>query len=751
MTRIPKFSFLSVHQGSKSEKNERSTTNQRTPISGPSSPAFGSMSKAEELLGPSETGGVTQQPEGLGRCHTGRRLRKKCSALSITIAERRFNTSRAYRKAGDAERAKAYMPVHVQADNISMTSSSTDRSVRRKHSASTIDSHYDPAVSPLAISQQTSASSARDMALRKDCPPVVSPLRYTTFQDSAERSRLKKHVPKKKPEIAQRKITHVDLTAFFPQFKPSERPLDSHLKIETATSVMVVNSENNSLRPLGLRSWTGRRIIKVTNPPETTARGRKLYVQADENQRSPALPLASQFLQPAKDVENWLDDAELEDKFDTMGEQTTLQMFIRGDRSSLNSSHDLSDQSSSSVRTMTSQVSPTKPQPQSKPSDQAMPLAAKANTAMNPGHEAQQPNVVHVSKIKHSDLQLESVLALSSSDDSETEARPTTRIRRNSRQRRRTVTTKVPNRPTRPADPKPSTTQQHPLEGNSNQRAASPPPHKPSVTSPQQSPTLPRKHGQPTDQHSTPAYWPPDMIRDHHPLHPSSHPSPLRKKTTTTTTHTDPTRPPSTPTAPSHPSDSSPRSRLSRMMAVSPEEEKLLSLMRHKRASMRKETLSPPTPTIPRPKTADTDRPPSSFFEPDMTLFPKPPNRAPPRRLSSDDLRLGYRSDDDDSPRSSVVSRLIPSPPLSLEEAPLTPASVEEGEGEGGVLGGWEDGEEERYDEFGAEGQVKPGVGRGHARKRTVSSVLCLDGVEERARQREEEEDLAMWGVGRCI
>ncbi|MCJ1432930.1 hypothetical protein MMC27_002288 [Xylographa pallens] len=742
MTKKPKFSFLSAHQGSNSEKNERPSTNQRTPISGPSSPAFGSMSKAEELLGPSETGGGA---EGLGRCHTGRRLRKKCSALSITIAECRFNTSRAHKKAGDAERIKAYTSVHGQSDNISVTSS-TNRSIHKKHSASTINSYYDAAVTPLAVSQQTSASSARDMALRKGCPPVVSPLRYTTFQDSDEKPRPKEHVPKKEPEIAQRKITHVDLTAFFPQFKPSERPLDSHLKIESATSVMVVESENNSSRPTGLRSWTGRRFIQITNPPGTTAKGRKKDVQVFKNERSRVRPLASQLLQPTKDVENWLDDAEVEDKVDTMGENSTLQMFISGDQSSLHNSHDSIDPSSSSVRTMTSQVSPTKILSQSNPFDEATPLPGKANTATIPGHQTQQSNGVHVSKIKHSDLQLESVLALSSSDDdSETEARPATGVRRSSRQNR---STKGPKPLTRPADPNPSKTQEHPLESISKQRLATPPPRNTPTFSPEQSPTLPRKYGHPTNQHSNPAYWPPDMIRDPHPLHPSSQPSPLRKNTATNTTHTGP--PPNAPSTPPSPSTESPRFRLSRMMAVSPEEEKLLSLMRHKRASMRKDP-HPPTTTMPRPKTADTDRPPSSFFEPDMTLFPKPPSRPHPlRRLSSEDLRLGYRSD------SSA-----PSPALSAEEAPLTPASAGEGESEAGLMGAFGDGdceEEERYDEFGSEGQIRPGVGvgtgRGHARKRTMStlgSVLCLDGVEERARLREEEEDLAMWGVGRCI
>ncbi|KAK0514064.1 hypothetical protein JMJ35_003786 [Cladonia borealis] len=53
---------------------------------------------------------------------------------------------------------------------------------RRAGSAMTLRAHYDPARSPLAISQQTSASSARDMALRKGCPEVSRPATHHSVQ-----------------------------------------------------------------------------------------------------------------------------------------------------------------------------------------------------------------------------------------------------------------------------------------------------------------------------------------------------------------------------------------------------------------------------------------------------------------------------------------------------------------------------------------------------------------------------------------
>lgn len=82
------------------------------------------------------------------------------------------------------------------------------------------------------------------------------------------------------------------------------------------------------------------------------------------------------------------------------------------------------------------------------------------------------------------------------------------------------------------------------------------------------------------------------------------------------------------------------------------------------------------------------------------------------------------------------ASDLMPSPATSYENPPTPPPGVfVEGEG---------------YEAFGsptlgfAGGKGGGmGQGQGHVRKRTLSSVLFLDGVEERARQREAE--LALW------
>ncbi|CAD6568306.1 MAG: hypothetical protein ASARMPREDX12_001356 [Alectoria sarmentosa] len=64
--------------------------------------------------------------------------------------------------------------------NADTRSNASSPRAHRAKSFSTLPSHYDSKKSPLSISQQTSASSARDMALRKGYPPISSPLSLNT-------------------------------------------------------------------------------------------------------------------------------------------------------------------------------------------------------------------------------------------------------------------------------------------------------------------------------------------------------------------------------------------------------------------------------------------------------------------------------------------------------------------------------------------------------------------------------------------
>lgn len=95
--------------------------------------------------------------------------------------------------------------------------SSQSKTLRGQESSSTLHSFYDSQKLPLVVSQQTSDSSSRDFALRKDCPVVVTP-----------ESQRKRFFDSSKSRPKSNQGTHwkprTDLSAFFPKPGTGHRP-----------------------------------------------------------------------------------------------------------------------------------------------------------------------------------------------------------------------------------------------------------------------------------------------------------------------------------------------------------------------------------------------------------------------------------------------------------------------------------------------------------------------------------------------
>ncbi|KAL8783563.1 MAG: hypothetical protein Q9213_004553 [Squamulea squamosa] len=162
------------------------------------------------------------------------------------------------------------------------TDSSTDTSSPRPHfygSSSTLRSYYDPARSPLSISQQTSASSARDMALRKGHPTISSPLSQNTSDD----------IPPIDPEDDQPPATHpasaknpacLDLSDLFPQPHISPGPILSCDEVSKSPTQLSYPSSPQSGSVGRLNWWTRRKAkeprSKEAKPPSDDPRLDKL-------------------------------------------------------------------------------------------------------------------------------------------------------------------------------------------------------------------------------------------------------------------------------------------------------------------------------------------------------------------------------------------------------------------------------------------------------------------------------------------
>ncbi len=112
----------------------------------------------------------------------------------------------------------------------------------RSQSSSTLRSYYDPAKSPLYISQQTSASSARDMALRKGYPQTISPVGQDLSKNTAvQRTDTHESDSARDP---QKKQLHLDLSTIFPKPYNSNQSLLSPNKVVRSPSILSVASSN---------------------------------------------------------------------------------------------------------------------------------------------------------------------------------------------------------------------------------------------------------------------------------------------------------------------------------------------------------------------------------------------------------------------------------------------------------------------------------------------------------------------------
>ncbi|KAF7955565.1 hypothetical protein EAE96_004491 [Botrytis aclada] len=143
----------------------------------PSKIASGNLSKAEQIL-------------GTGTIESGdwRRPGSRSSRISISISESTHSTVQDGNDYDQWDGESGVFPRQTNlrgqassnalgqrfGEDMATETSSTTHRLRNENSTSTLKSYYDRQKLPAAISQQTSASSARDMALRKGLTPVVS-------------------------------------------------------------------------------------------------------------------------------------------------------------------------------------------------------------------------------------------------------------------------------------------------------------------------------------------------------------------------------------------------------------------------------------------------------------------------------------------------------------------------------------------------------------------------------------------------
>ncbi|KAL8748780.1 MAG: hypothetical protein Q9184_007095 [Pyrenodesmia sp. 2 TL-2023] len=126
-------------------------------------------------------------------------------------------------------------------------------------SSSTLRSYYDPAKSPLSISQQTSASSARDMALRKGHRSVASPLSQDVPIEVS--SNIEDHGRSGTDHVSSRRPAQRHFPDGFPQDQLSPLPIISPDEVAKSPSQLSHSSSQHSTSS-GRPNWWKRKSAK---------------------------------------------------------------------------------------------------------------------------------------------------------------------------------------------------------------------------------------------------------------------------------------------------------------------------------------------------------------------------------------------------------------------------------------------------------------------------------------------------------
>ena len=196
-------------------------------------------------------------------------------------------------------------------DTSSNWDSSTDvTSSRLQHSgsSSTLRSYYDPLKIPLSISQQTSASSARDMALRKGYPSISSTVNHKLSADYPTMTREPgDHRARNDHMYSKGEPPQLDLSILFPEPFTSNGPLLSpHRVMDSLSTLSTISDEPRSRSP-SRRKWFGLKSKRLKE-----LRSGAFHTTRPDSDMARRVQLASMVpaRRPKEGMQNWLDGLE---------------------------------------------------------------------------------------------------------------------------------------------------------------------------------------------------------------------------------------------------------------------------------------------------------------------------------------------------------------------------------------------------------------------------------------------------------
>ena len=372
-------------------------------------PFFARSAKAEKLLGPLELFNEESLAKGLTG-HKPSKLRRKKTRNEVAAKPKpRCTVDNGREREGDGLNTQASSPVLGCARcNRHSIASGTDSALHKSESCSTLQSYYNPVTSPLLVSQQTSASSSRDMALRKGCPRIsCAPSQVISSMSHLDAANNQGDTFLPQPGV-KRRPPKLDLSSLFPRPHSSKGPLLSPERVMRSPSTLSAASDGRKTPASACRRWFSRRGDRLNGSPNSI---NKLQQESPTIRNNvPVFP--DSMKNRNLNVHNGM-----------IGEETNVNLLSTTDAKSLDiqtgcypetptSQDSVRPSTSSSVRTLTSQPN-LNVDVSSGESQQILIHQENEHIEMSTG-DASHSNG---SPMFYSDLHTQSVLALSSSED----------------------------------------------------------------------------------------------------------------------------------------------------------------------------------------------------------------------------------------------------------------------------------------------------------------------------------------------
>jgi len=409
--------------------------------------ANGKPTKAQRLLGTSDFGRIDSKQK---RPKITRALRAKPSFMSISVSELSQDLAMSgdgihdHADAAGRPRTPCRSPRGICPRPSSpllgqhyhytsaVTNNRTDllnSGLRESRSSSTLRSYYDPIKSPLSVSQQTSASSARDMALRKGCTTIAkSPDHCRSETALTPAVGPKSHMQTYGDEGPRKRPPRLDFSKLFTRPQTSHGVLLSPHRVTKSPSSLSMASDMSPSTPL----YRKESCLGNNRSNDSVSR-------SDQSSPYFAAPVEPTFRpkvnvrKPKQGIQNWFDGMEEGDDLDDPADDSkpsevvTKSMDCPPAMQACSGTLALSDRKSalshSSQLTLTGQnLSSPQPSPQYfRTNDIQLCLSLRSCEATSI-HSPSSPKSRSSKKssgsiFTNSDLQNQSVLALSSSED----------------------------------------------------------------------------------------------------------------------------------------------------------------------------------------------------------------------------------------------------------------------------------------------------------------------------------------------